>query len=206
MADSNGNGKRNGKPKWSRYDWPAIEARYVAGQMTIAALAAEIGCAETHIYRISKRDNWVEKREAYVGMVVEAAKDNKQRAVIFDKMQFDAMTERTTDLATALIAERFTAEYRAFKAGQRSEIEALEIKEMMLVVRTAQEVKYRALNIPPPKQSIAIEDNRPPAEELADMLAEAGAEYDDLVLARAVLVEPGGNGNGKHQEDDDCVD
>ncbi|MEP0814510.1 MAG: hypothetical protein HRF49_07590 [bacterium] len=193
---ANGNGKKNGKPHGNtRYNWHEIEAYYVASNLSYEQLCEKFGCSMSSLATIAAENKWASKREEFRNKIGSEQIEKAKHAVLFDKMQFDAMTERTTDLAAALVAEKFTVEYKRFKAGERSEIDALELKEMMAVVKTAQEIKYRALNIPPPKQTLAVEQVMSPAQALAEELGALGPEILMLLAA-----EERQNGNGKRKE------
>ena len=199
--------KRPKHYKTTKYDWVAIEARYVTGNMSLSALAEEVGCGETTIFRLSKREDWIGKRREHASRIAGIAQENKERTAILDKIQFDALSENGADLAAAVVVEKFTREYTEAKAGNRTPIEALELKEFLSSLKLAQEIKYRSLNIAPPKQSLAIEHVKSPAESLADTLQEAIREYeeisaglpDDVTEPEEVHYEHGGNGkqNGK---------
>lgn len=188
MADGS-NGKQNGRPKWGRWDWPSIEARYVTGNMSLAALAKDIGCAETHIRRIFNRDDWKEKRAAYVRRMTEAAQENRQRQAILNKIEFDAVTENVSDNAMGLVGlalDKLLSNFGTF--------DAMEIRELLTVAQKAQELKYRALNVPPPKQSVAIERIESPADALLAELRSLAPEIAAFVPALQSKRENGGNG------------
>ncbi len=193
----------------AKYDWAEIEARYVASDITLERLCEIYGCTMSTIGHIASDRRWTEKRAEFREFVANESIVKEKHLQLFDKMQFDAMTERSTDIAAAIVAEKMTTEYKAAKAGARTAIEALELKEFLSSLKLAQEIKYRSLNIAPPKQSLAIEHIKSPAESLVDTLQEAIREYeeisagleeqsDDVTEPEEVHYEHGGNGkNGK---------
>lgn len=176
----------------AKYDWAEIEARYVASDITLERLCEIYGCTMSSIGHIASDRNWTQKRTEYREFIASESIEKAKTAVLFDKLQFDAMTERATDLAAALVAEKLTKEYRLFREGQRSEIEALELKEMMSVIKSAQDVKYRALNIPPPVNRIDLREIKAPSEmpEIEQQIADICEDYERIMTAT-------GGGNGK---------
>jgi len=204
---ANGNGKPHGN---TRYNWHEIEAYYVASNLSYDQLCEKFGCSMSSLATIAAENKWPDKRAKFRSEVGTEMLRESKAVSLFDKLQFDSMTERTTDLAVAVVAEKFTDEYKRFKAGQRSEIEALEMKEMMAVVKHAQDIKYRALNVPAPRQSVEITRRESFGDQfddfvgtMRDELAGFAREFDETE-ACAALAEIGSGGNSKQPEADDC--
>lgn len=168
----------------AKYDWQAIEADYVTGKLSLRDLAAKHGCVLSTIGRQASNGDWDSKREQYRHDNATAVQEAKKETSVLTRLKYDELTEGSCDAFIALIRLEANRLLRIAKACAQSgegmlSIDSQDLKYLAETLKKLQDVKYRALDIPP----VSIVESRvaqsPAAQveaELHELMAEFGPD------------------------------
>ena len=157
----------------TKYDWDVIEAAYVTGKESLRALAGRYGCALSTVGRQASERDWDSKREQHRNTVASSVQEEKKKLSVLDRLKFDELTEGSCDAANALIRLELGRMLGIAQAAARSGVPALSVdsqdmKYLMEALKKSQDVKYRALGIPP----VSIVESRTPDSPIRTTEAE----------------------------------
>ena len=159
------------KPK---YPWEDLEIEYVTGDLSLRDMEKKHNIPLPTIRDQSKKKHWPRKRAEYRSGIVTETTQNKKSVAVMEKAKFDEYTDRTCDVAVAKAAKEITEQYNLeIETEGVIKIPLKTVSSALDIVRQAQEIKYRRLGIPPPKQvdseseDIYREYQRAYAKELA---------------------------------------
>lgn len=149
------------KPK---YDKQALGTEYITGDLSLRDLSAIHGIRLATLAGYSKAGEWERKRNEYRTALTTARTGLMLDRKLFDKAAFDAMCEQAVDLAVTQLTIQISSNFerQLLPKGDARHEDALPVMvldEMIGAIRHAQEIKYRALGIAPPKQRIEHSGN-----------------------------------------------
>lgn len=179
-----------------------MKTLYATGTCSYGDLSLQFDVNAGSIRKVGAYDNWTAARVEYRRSIGEKATTQISEIVCLAKEKFDALTDNSCDLIIAQIAEQLT------KLDEGTTDPAM-LAEYANVIKTTQEIKYRRLNVPAPKQPIEITELPAPGDaseaECREMVEEAmKGRYADIDIPKPDGDGNGsgnGNGNGEHPTD-----
>ena len=186
-----------------KFDWVAIGADYVSGEESLRQIAEKYEVSFRMVSLVSSRDKWNERRKKQREEISAKVDSKNLKTKVFERAKFDSMTQRSCDVIVAMTAVELTTaweEKRIVPLGDRI--------KMIAAVRDALDVKYKTLNIGPPKQQIRIENAESFADKFEHSVDEIMKQLEEANKAGVVIGvqaaqsdrESGGNGK-KHLDD-----
>ena len=167
-----------------QHDWEEIKAAYVTGKgITLRELAEKYGVQQSTLRNRASKDNWRQLRDEFREKVLAGKTEVAINDIVLERKQFDDLGHLIVDGAQARLAyimQRDCSEYLNLE----------DLTEILDAAKKAQEIKYRALDIPAPKQIIEMDDQ--PFQRYQEMLA--------IEMAK---IREGGNGNGADDKKED---
>ena len=162
-----------------KYSWKSIEADYVTNNVSLEEIAARYNISAPVVRRKAAKLEWSSKRLQYKDGQLAKAKTVKLDVSVFDKAKFDAMSESVCDLIVAVAYNEFARMVNESRESRVS-IDARDMGEIAKAVKAAQDIKYRALGIAPPKQSIEYTVCPAPIDILNQAVQDAIAELAEF--------------------------
>ena len=175
----------------SKYNWDEIENEYVTGNLSYRELAEKYNKVSEHrIQKVGRTRKWVKKRREYRDSLNAEVRDEKKKNTVLEKSRFDELTTRVCDTVAASMAKLSTKEYdgKTLTPARASEILAASQK--------AQDVKYRALGIPPPKTQSQVDEEAAYLHYQSE-LAKAEVQIEEDILTGKIKVIKRAKGNGR---------
>lgn len=167
-------GKGKPGPK-ERYNWSAIETEYVTGNISYADLAQKHGVSNDVLTRKAIKRNWTDKKQQFKDRMLEQANKKRLQETVLEKIHFDMMCEQSCDLAVSAI-QRALIDYIHRK---ETLIDSLDMLNMAKAMQAWQDIKYRSLGVPAPKQVIETNPYSAPAEIIRQATESALTEISD---------------------------
>ena len=180
-----------------KYNWEEIEQDYVTGKLTYRELADKYNASESRIGVVGGKRIWAKKRKEYREGLSKAAINEAAKTSSFEKARFDELITRACDAVVAAMAALATDEYN------RQSLTPMESQNILAANQKAQDIKYRALGIPPPKTQSQI-DEEGAYKHYLERLAEARVELERGIAIGEVKVikRSKSNGRGKLNSND----
>jgi transposase-like protein len=151
--------------------WAGLRTEYRAGTLVLPGAPVEEPKDQGSLVKKAK-DPGTES-------VIELRKDGEREYAIakaemamLDKLQFDLRTERVTDVIAMLAAQLLTADYNRVSQGglESMMLTQKDWANLIMIIEKAQNVKYRALGVAPPKVSFELDHiNAPGLVVLAEI-------------------------------------
>lgn len=168
----------------SRHNWEEMEQKYVTGKLTYKELAREYKVSEHRVNVNGSNRSWQKKRKEYREGLCKQVIEETKKSTVLERSAFDELTTRVCDASAASMAARATKDFKA------EDLTPAKAEAMLTVTCKAQEIKYRALGIPPPKTQAQV-DAKEAFKHYQEKLAEAMARLSET----GTVIKPS-KGNG----------